>query len=281
MNIIKPEKLEDLILHNLIQGEMVTTNLLSKIRLNGKNTTKQGFYAALRKLKKEEVILVYKGTVSLNTVWIKKMQDVFEKISQTYTINQKSFDVLSLEDKESTSYSFSTIKNLDIFWGHAQNILIHNTSPQQPIYAYDPHYWFYLARRDTEKELLKEIEQNKRQFLMTVGGTTALDKIIKTDFDSDYLQYNYNKLFDRSNYYITIIGDYITEVFLDQDISNRIDSIYNQNTDVHGATNLLKTFLEARVKNKIKISKNRLRAEKLKTRMGRDFYIINGVKLIK
>lgn len=274
MNIIKPKRVEDLIIQQLIRGELFTTDLLLKIRNIRKNTTKQGFYAALRKLKHEEIVLIYKGTVSLNTIWIKKMRETFEDISKTYTTNQKSFDVLGLEDKESISYSFSNIKSLDIFWGHSQNILIHNTSHLQPIYSYDPHYWFYLARRESEKELLSEIVKHKRQFLMSVGGTSHLDKVIKNDFNSDYLQYNYKRIFNKENYYVTIIGEYITEVFLDEEISKKIDSLYNNSTNDEKSITILKSFLEAKAKNRIKISRNALKSRKLKAKMGKEFYII-------
>lgn len=179
MNILKPHRIEDYVLEKLIDGEQLAITLLSKIRKTKNHITKQGFYAALRKLKADEIILMYKGKVSLNTVWIKKMNEMFEEINKAYTVNQKSFDVLGLENRESISYTFSNIKSLDTFWGHSQNILLHNTNSNQPIYAYDPHYWFYTARRDTEKELLKEIVKHNRQFLMSVGYSTPLDKIIK------------------------------------------------------------------------------------------------------
>ncbi len=275
MNLINPQKIEDLILKLLMKGELNTTSLLSHIREIRKDTTKQGFYAALRKLKAEEVILIYKGTVSLNTVWIKKMRDAFEILGRTYTTEQTSFDVLDLQDKESISYSFSTIKNLDIFWGHSQNILMHNTPNHEPIYAYDPHYWFYLARKDTESELLKEIVQNKRQFLMSVGNSAGLDKLIKPDFNNNYLQYNYAKMFEADNYYMTVIGNYITEVYLDENISEKIHQIYKSTrTDDKNAILLLKTFLEARARNRIKISRNKNKADKLKKKLGKNFYIL-------
>jgi hypothetical protein len=277
MNIINPKRLEDLIVNLLMDGERATTELLSVIRINRKNTTKQGFYAALRKLKADEVILVYRKAVSLNTAWIKKMHEAFEIIEKTYTTDHKSFDVLDLEEKESISYAFSNIKNLDIFWGHSQNILIHNSQTSEPVYSYDPHYWFYIARKETEKELLKEIVAQKRQFLMTVAGQAKLDKIIKTDFNNDFLQYSYNKdLFKKknNNYYITVIGDYITEVFLDEQISKEIDQLYKTDLDVEKASGILKNLLDKKGKSKIKISKNKTRAQKLKTKMGKDFYVI-------
>lgn len=276
MNILKPKKIEDLVTASLIHGEQMASELLGRIQSTGKNITKQGFYAALRKLKTEETILIYKGRVSLNTVWIKKMRDMFEIIDRAYTMGTKSFDVLGLENKESITYSFSTIRNLDIFWGHSQNILIHNTDEQEPVYAYDPHYWFYIARKDTERELLRELERNKRQFLMTVSSTLPLDKTIKTDFNTDYLQYNYENMFDKNNYYVTVIGDYITEVFLDETTAQKIEGIYESATGItESVTHNLKSLLELKVKSKIKISRNQARAEKLKKKMGKDFYVLN------
>jgi hypothetical protein len=275
MNLIQPQRLEDYIIKFLTGGEQTTASLLSNIRSKRKNTTKQGFYAALRKLKSDEIILVYKSIASLNTVWIKKMRDLFEVIGKTYTVDQKSFDVLGLENKESISYTFSNTKSLDIFWGHAQNIIVHNTSKDQPIYAYDPHYWFYIARKETETELLKEIAQKGRQFLMTVGGSTKLDKIIQKDFVGDLLQYSHKKIFEDDNYYVTVIGDYITEVFLDEKMGKKIDEIYrNKKISEQDSILTLKGFLDEKVRNKIKISKNKTRADKLKTKMGKDFYII-------
>lgn len=274
MSLLKPQKLEDYIVKLLVTGEKNTTALLSEIQEQKHGITKQGFYAALRKLRSEEIILVYKRKASLNTVWIKKMDELFTTINKTYTIEQKTFDVLGLEDKESVSYSFSNTKNLDIFWGHSQNIIIRNTGPNEPIYAYDPHYWFYIARKETETELLKEIVQNKRQFLMTVGGKLHLDQIIKSDFNSDYLQYNYKRMFEEDNYYVTVIGDYITEVYLDENISEEIDRIYLERKTIDQDTLIkLKGFLEKKSRNKIKISKNISRAQKLKTKIGKDFYI--------
>lgn len=74
---------------------------------------------------------------------------------------------------------------------------------------------------------------------------------------SDYVQYNYEKQFEKDNYYITVIGDFITEVWLDEEISKKIHSVYQKSQANDGdALNTLKGFLEAKVKNKIKISRN-------------------------
>ncbi len=96
MNLSEPKNLEDMICSLLIGGEKRTTVLLSSIRELRKNTTKQGFYASLRKLKSEDIVTVYKSNISLNTTWIKKMESIFEKININYTVKQNSFDVFKL-----------------------------------------------------------------------------------------------------------------------------------------------------------------------------------------
>jgi hypothetical protein len=63
---------------------------------------------------------------------------------------------------------------------------------------------------------------------MTVGGKTKLDKSISRDFNNDFLQYSSKKIFDRDNYYVTVIEDYIIEVFLDEKISREINQLLNK-----------------------------------------------------
>jgi hypothetical protein len=278
MNLLRPKSVEEIVVTALISGQQTTNNLLLEVKKRKGALTKQGFYAALRKLKAEEVIVIYKKIVALNTAWIKDMERMISKVSLSYG-DSHSYNNLYIQEKESVTYSFSSIKHLDAFWGHSQNILIARTSPQEPIFAYDPHYWFYIARRATEKRLLEEITTQGRQFLMTVGFETPMDKMIKKDFKRDLLQYNHKKIFMDVAYYVTVIDDYITEVVLDQKISDAIHALYMNNKHVTPEVmSRLESFLYAKAKNKIRISKNKTRAEKIKKRLAKDFYIIHNAK---
>lgn len=275
MNIVSPEKIEDIIVSKLIYGEQASTSLLNKVRERRENTTKQGFYAVLRKLRKNEVILVYKGIVSLNTSWIKKIKDMFETADSKYLSGQRSFDALRLEDGESLSYMFNNLNNLDIFWGHSQNIFLHNSHSNEAVYCYDPHYWLYLARNESEIELLNQISKNKRQFFMNVGYSYFLDKIIKKNFRSDYLQYNHNRISDKNNYYVTVIGDYITEVYLDKKTSNIINEFYEKTSELNDSViSFLKKLLSKKIRSRIKITRNSIKSAALKKKLGKNFYIL-------
>jgi hypothetical protein len=282
MYFLKPRKVDELIISQLLKGEFSTKELLLRVRelrshnLKGKDTTKQSFYAALRKLRREDIVITYKKNVSLNTTWLGYMRDMFDQTHVAYTSGKASPDFLSLSDRESVTYNFSTIKNMDTFWGHTWNILTHTIPPTEPLYIYDPHYWFYIARHDLERKFQKEITARKRQYLMSVAGNTPLDKIIKKDFQGEYLQYNYDPIFGKGDYYMTVIGDYIAEAYLDQKAVAKIEYIFGHyKTVTPEVVRSLQEVLDAPLQSKIKISRNKAKAEKLKRRLGKNFYVKN------
>lgn len=273
MSIIKPHSLEDFIINCLISGEKASPWLLLEVQTLRSSLTKQGFYAALRKLKQAEVVTVRKKIVALNTSWIRDLQLLVDKMNNAYLGENSSFDLLSLKDKESASFTFSTTVALDIFWGHSQNIFFHNTPKDIPIYCYDPHYWIYVARKESEQKLLEDIAKNNRQFLIVVGFDTPLDRLIKQDFTSYFVQYHIQNLYEKDNYYFTVIGDYITEVFMNEQTTKKLEELYKQ---YHIITpDLLHEFQKLLVdkkKHRIKISRNAAKAEAMKKKLRKYFY---------
>jgi hypothetical protein len=205
------------------------------------------------------------------------MQTRLNTSSAHYISKDSSPDFLALADGESVTYNFSTIKNMDTFWGHTWNVIMASTPTSNPLFIYDPHYWFYFARNELERKFQKEITASKRQYFMTVEGKTPLDKIIRKDFTGQYLQYNHNNIFNKGNYYLTIIGDYIAETYLDREVSKKIKNIFNANMSVTpDVVADLKEILEAKVKSKFKISRNKKRADKLKKKLSKGFYVMRA-----
>ncbi|MBI2030034.1 hypothetical protein HYT05_00250 [Candidatus Kaiserbacteria bacterium] len=223
-------------------------------------------------------MVVQKKTAALNTTWIQKMRDLIVGMGRVYTDDTGAIGILSLADKESVSYTFATIQQLDAFWGHTQNIVVHVTPVSDPVYTYDPHYWFYIGRKDTEHALVDEVTSLSKQFLMTVGGDTPLDKAIRPDFNTELRQYHIQRLFDDDTYYLVVIGDFIFETRLDQKAAELIEEIYQRNTKITGiVAQMLAQISKMRVRSKLKISRNRTRAMKLKAKMSKNFFV-RGVK---
>lgn len=274
MSFLHPKTIEERIVLLLKHGGIGTRDLLARLQSNGGKVTKQGFYAALRRLKAEDTVVVHKKTAALNTTWIQKMRDQLAQIDNAYAAGGDVADVLALADKESISYSFHSIQQLDAFWGHTQNIVIRATPVGEPVYTYDPHYWFYIGRKETEHALVDEVTSLGKQFLMTVGGDTPLDKAIRSDFNTDLRQYHIQRLFDDDTYYVVVIGDFIFETRLDNRASELIEEIYQHNTEITGiVSQMLGQISKMRVRSKVKISRNRTRAMKLKAKMSKNFIV--------
>lgn len=273
MSFLKPKTIEESILRAITNGPQQTTELLKEIDPHIR-ITKQGFYAALRKLKAEETVVIYKKMVALNTAWIRRMGDRVREMEASYMPEAGSASILALNEKESASYVFATTKHLDAFWGHAQTIVVNAAPAGEPVYAYDPHYWFYIARKETERRLIDAIVKEKRQFLMTVGGATALDKSVQADFHDDFRQYHIAKLFPRNTHYMVVIGEYVTEVSIDARVAARIEEIYASSGSADSeAVTRLEEVLAMKGRHQIKISRNARKAEELKRRLGKNFYI--------
>jgi len=273
MSLTKPRFIEEHILCRLQGGPRKATDLLAEIG-ESRKLTKQGFYAALRKLKEDEEVVAYKGTVSLNTAWVRAMEEAADAMRAAYLPGNERAGMFALGAGESVSYVFANTRHLDAFWGHAQSAIIARTPASEPVYSYDPHYWFYIARESTEKKLVADIAKAGRQFLMTAGGETYLDRSIRADFNGDSLQYHMERIFDARNKYVVVIGEYITEVMLDPKVAEQIDAVYRSARSLDAsASEALAKMLAVRARHKIRISRNARKAQGLKAKLGKNFFI--------
>lgn len=144
------------------------------------------------------------------------------------------------------------------------------------MYAYNPHEWIMLVRPEIETDLFKKVTSSGKQILLLAGGTTPLDKIISKEFDGAIKQYHPTNelLFDKRNYYLNIFDDFIIEAHLDEVTAKKIDDFYNTATEWSPITEaMLKKIIANEGKNKLTISRNRKKADKLKKMFKGYFYI--------
>jgi hypothetical protein len=279
MNILKPQSIEEYVISLLQKESCSATELLALIRKYRPKTTKQALYATLRKLRSSEIIVIHKMRVSLSSIWVTKMAEFFMLSKHFYTKTVTTDEgFLNLEDGDRVTYSFKNPNITDIFWGHAFNILAEITNITEPIYIYNPHDWFMLARPETEKILFEKITTKGKQILVLGGGVTFLDKFILKEFNGDTAQYHPTKelIFEKRNYYINIFGDFIIEVHLDEVSTKKIDTFYNNTIIWNTETETkLKKIITNEGKNKLTISRNKKRSDKLKKMFNKYFYVKN------
>lgn len=277
MLLTKENSIEDSICTLLQLGPMGTTALIEHIQQQRPKTTKQGVYAALRQLRRDEIVVMHVKKASLNVRWLKQMDQFFSIAEQHYAEGDFGRDnFLNLKDGEKIAYFFSSPTETDQFWGHALVILAESsTSGDAPVYLYNPHEWFLIARHASERAFI-DIISKKRRFLLTAGAKTPLDRAVAGEFDGDRSQYHMldHPLFSKSNYYFNIVGDFLIEVWIDTSIAASIETIYQgEEKNPDAVRDALIKIVGGKGRSKLVISRNAKKAERLKRLLKKNFYI--------
>lgn len=276
MSIIKPKRIEELILNHLKNGSMSIGKLIEKIRKDRPDTTKQAVYAALRQMKQQEVVLTIKGEALLNITWVNQMVAYLDSVKGSYVQEGNKQGSFDLEDGERIKYYFNDAHKADIFWTHAYFLLLESLEADEPVFLYNPHEWFLLARTENEKSVIETTIQHGRHCLITAGGRTFLDKLVRRYFDGEKSQYNAleKPLFKENNYYINIFGDFLIEAWINKGVAERIEALYSDmdkwNED---SVDAFKDILDMSGRMRIVISRNHKKAERLKKTLKRGFAI--------
>lgn len=275
MFLSKDKAIEDEIIEVLKKGPRRTTELVKSIK-----ATKQGVYRVLRLLKKEEVIVIHNKQVSINLRWLNKINQ-FSSLTQYYYQEEGTGHFANLHEGEKIKYTFNNLATTDAFWNHAVYILLETIEESEHFFAYNPHCWFFLARPEDERAVMRGINKRGKLYLVTTGSRAPMDKIISQEVDNKKSQYCMldKLLFKDQRYYLNILGDFLIEVYFDKKITRRIERWYQKNNKkTKKAINELKKIVESKGKTKLVISRNQRKATRLKKRLSKNFYIpINKV----
>ncbi|OGI82823.1 hypothetical protein A3B93_00255 [Candidatus Nomurabacteria bacterium RIFCSPHIGHO2_02_FULL_42_24] len=271
----KKQKIEDLILGVLSNGAENTKSLIEKIKLLRKNTSKQAIYKSLKNLKENEVIIHSKEQVALSSVWLKRLSDFVEKTRLKYqTENSPSVNFIGLKQGEKISYTFKNFEATDMFWAHAFDVLSDITPLTSPIFLYNPHEWFLLARTESETYLFNRLAKIGKKLFLLAGNKTALDLYVSKYFDGKITNYftTDTKIFQKQNYYVNIFDDFLIEVWLDPKVSEAIDQFYKNIKDFDGAAKKkLLEIIKQTGRNKLVINRNKRKADKIRNKISKFF----------
>lgn len=114
--IPKKKSIREIILSAIQLGPFETKTLIGKIAGIRPGTTKQGVYKILRALKSEEVIVIYKKSVSLNATWVTNMSNFFSVAERSYLRNKAvTGNFLDLQNGEKIRYEFQSAASTDAF----------------------------------------------------------------------------------------------------------------------------------------------------------------------
>ncbi len=248
----------------LKNGPLSALDIVKKIQSSRIQTPKQSIYLALRKLKSKEILAVNKKQIALHQTWISHMQQFF--IEADHSVNTKENSLTNLKEGEYITYKFNSLVSLDMYWAHAVMVFLKNQNKEEPVLFYNPHEWFFIAREKSEYSIIKEARRREIPWLHLIGGATPLDKIVRKFFDGVHAKCHF--LGDHvypNTYYVNCFGDFVTEVQIDKQAAQEIETIYS--THDHTGTDVVK-LLEALIAkdtftHKMKISRSARKAKKI------------------
>ncbi|MCA9351160.1 hypothetical protein KC929_00085 [Patescibacteria group bacterium] len=236
--------------------------------------SKQGLYSVLRNLQKSEVITKTKNHYGLNRVWLQKIR----KFSERHIHKSESVDeanVLDFEDGDSVTYRFKNPFLMDVTWGHLYDILYEANPTHQVMLNYHPHEWLMLSRPETERYWLNRFKEDKKMLLFTISGNSALDKKFQKDWSSEYVKINIGESYDlKSNQYLSVVGDYIFEITTDPLFEERVNKFFKENDYLdESAQKQIASISKQKYKSKLKLSKNKKKADAWRKKYKKDFYV--------
>ncbi len=270
------QNIEQVILQLLQKGSLTTRELRTLLQRKEKGgVTKQGMYRVLRRLIRAEIVVKHAKQISLNVAWLTKMESFVSLAEHFYMSDNRSGSFLGLTDGEKIKYEFQTLKSTDAFWIHML-FLLAEANPNTPWFGYNPHDWFFLVRAESERLFRDFLIKNGGQYLMTSYDTGYLDRLIHKEFDDKNSQYYIRKspLFEKNNYYLNVIGDYVIEVWIDPTQARAIENIYSSATKfTPDIEKQLQGVINSSGKTKLIVARDKKRAEKLKRMLAKPFYI--------
>lgn len=278
MNLFPKASLEYQIITHLQKQSWIIVELIEELRKTRPKLSKQAVYQIIRSLKKAEIVIVASKKISLSSIWIDRMYEFFSIAKYAYegrgleTNSNERF--LSLEDGDSISYLFKNPNATDVFWAHAFNILMGIMPKDEPIYLYNPHQWFLLARTESETLLLKQGEDTGHPWFQYIAHKTPLDDFTKRIFfKKPSAAYTQNKQYFKENYYVDTFGDFLIEVVLDSKTEQAIDLFYQTHTiwNDDAKLHITKIISHMKGRNKLTISRNAKKADKIKKMLGKYF----------
>ena len=167
--------LEQKIVQSLHTGPVKSTVLVEGLVV-GEGVTLQAVYAAIRRLRQDEIVLVQGKKLALSSVWLERMGEFFAEAQKVYLekAQEEPFSFGHLQEGDRVTYKFKNPVLLDQVWGHVFFELVKRVSVDAPIMIYNPHYWFPIVRQESEDLIFRWLQtQGYKAYFATASTSSA------------------------------------------------------------------------------------------------------------
>lgn len=241
--------------------------------------TLQGIYKVVKNLIQQRVLVKEGNLVSLDASWIHNMMSFTETLKRVYLQNDTTFANIILEEGESKSFRFETVIGMDNFWTHALVTIAHYYAEQKHhdknVYNYNHHSWFQLMPTNNEQTLAETYHHMDMSWYQVIGSKLFLDTLATQFIDNEdfhFVQIEAGILL-KPNYYVVVIGDFITETALPNYLFERMEKLYQNVKTVSGfnAQDIL-MLVKQPGRTTLTISRNKKRALRVREEIKKYFH---------
>ncbi len=193
--------------------------------------TLQAWYKALRRLQNQGVIIKQAKRYTLNVSWLVQVLKWTHTLRRTY-IDQVKEKVIQLptREKQKIRFRFPDLLALNSFWAH---ILVHIgslSSGGKVVYAYNPHFWFYLAHGAVERQYNQSMKTHKVKTKIIIGAATFLDRWNAQFFAPKIIEHwlSPNPLYPEQHKYFNYLSGYFLEIQINKKMAQKIDHLFKR-----------------------------------------------------
>jgi len=277
MLLTKAETINDLIVRELSKSPHLTLDkLVRKIGKRDKQKiTLQGWYKALKRLMESGVIVKEGKSYSLNVSWVVDVLRWSYNLNRTYIEKEKE-PVIALPQKQGEKITFKLrdLLAMNSFWAHLLVYIASKKPKDRTIYGYNPHFWFYLAHSDVERQYNRSLNKFGIRTLLYIGSNSFLDRWNNQFFNKNNIiaYFAPKPLFKEKNKYVNYFGGYLIDVKLKKEQAEKIDQLFKKTSSLADLSQLeIISLFQEKSLSTITISKNTKKGEAFKRRIKRYF----------
>ncbi|MDR3557903.1 MAG: hypothetical protein P4L61_00030, partial [Candidatus Pacebacteria bacterium] len=213
MNLLNGNLEETILTALLHRSPLLITDLIKEINSGaGKpKFTKQGIYRALRKLHKEEKVVINESIASINDLWLVRWNDLLEESGHGISLVG---DLGDLSEKEKIHLNIKSLTHLSEIWSNLFLKIEPKMGKSSRVFLYYPHDWFPLLRKGTEKTNIRIASVRRRKTFLAVHGHASLDKQVMQNRRSLDFRCSINSEINADEY-IAVFEDYIFTIKMD------------------------------------------------------------------
>lgn len=242
--------------------DCTTQQILAKLRSEYRITLSlPQLYKTLWQLEKEQIIIRQHNTVALNTLRIKKTGDYITKAKTIYFQDNVAFS--QLQDGQRREFSADNLLDLDAIWNNIfTQLQAHNASNE--IACYHSHPYFILGNFAWRSALIEQIIDSNQKLSILYGNETCLDNygVQLVRLQGAHATCSRKTPFLPEGYNIHIIGDYILELILPDNLTQHLKIFFDNVTAIDSFDNeLYKQIFAMKGRFQFSVQRNHKQAE--------------------